>query len=208
MGEHLPAAQLLHMVGGVLLLVGQRDPALEELGAEELHEAGQLLAQLGSAGVVLALAAGGQVQHELLVQGEISQRLPREGGHAGADGGILPAALLAAQPEGVIVGVGQRGVPLHLFGRGHDAARAADRDAEAAVGAGVPVLDEVGAGEDGVAVGADVLAVGAGGAVGVEVPTLTADHLGMGGLHQGIHGIAGKQTHSGITPFRGHRSRW
>ena len=64
------------MVGGVLLLVGQRDPALEELGAEELHEAGQLLAQLGSAGVVLALAAGGQIQHELLVQGEIGQRLP------------------------------------------------------------------------------------------------------------------------------------
>ena len=127
---------------------------------------------------------------------------------AGEDGSVLAGALLAAQPEGVVVGIRQRGVPLYLLRRRDDAARAAGGHAEAAVGAGVPVFNEVGAGEDGIAVGADVLAGRAGGAVGVEIPALTADDLGVGGLHQGVHCITGKQTHSGITPFRGHRSRW
>ena len=196
------------MVGRFVLLIGQRDPALEELGAEELHQTGQLLSELGGADVVLALTAGGQVEDQLLVQSKIGQRFPREGGHAGADGGVLAGALLAAQPEGVVVGIRQRGVPLYLLRRRDDAARAAGGHAEAAVGAGVPVFNEVGAGEDGIAVGADVLAGCAGGAVGVEIPALTADDLGVGGLHQGVHCVTGKQTHSGITPFRGHRSRW
>lgn len=46
------------MVGRFVLLIGQRDPALEELGAEELHQTGQLFAELGGADVVLALTAG------------------------------------------------------------------------------------------------------------------------------------------------------
>ena len=162
----LPAAQLLHMVGRFVLLIGQRDPALEELGAEELHQTGQLLAELGGADVVLALTAGGQVEDQLLVQSQIGQRFPREGGHAGADGGVLAGAFFAAQPEGVVIGISQRGVPLYLLRRRDDAARAAGGHAEAAVGAGVPVFNEVGAGEDGIAVGADVLAGRAGGADG------------------------------------------
>ncbi len=143
-GEHLPAAQLLYMVGRFVLLIGQRDPALEELGAEELHQTGQLFAELGGADVVLALTAGGQVKDQLLVQSQIGQRFPREGGDAGADGGVLAGALLAAQPEGVVVGISQRGVPLYLLRRRDDAARAAGGHAEAAVGAGSQSLTRLG----------------------------------------------------------------
>ena len=66
--------------------------------------------------------------------------------------------------------------------------------------------DEVGAGEDLIAIGADILAGCAGGAVGVQVPALLAVHLGVGGFHQRIHGVARKDTHR-ITPFQG-PSQW
>ena len=105
------------MVGRFVLLIGQRDPALEELGAEELHQTGQLFAELGGADIILALTAGGQVKDQLLVQSKIGQRFPREGGDAGADGSVLAGAFLAAQPEGVVIGISQRGVPLYLLGR-------------------------------------------------------------------------------------------
>ena len=72
----------------------------------------------------------------------------------------------------------------------------------AALGAGVPVLDEVRAGKDLLAVGADVLAGRAGGAVRVQVPALSAVDLRVGGLHQRIHGVARKETHR-ITPYPG-----
>ncbi len=109
------------MVGRFVLLIGQRDPALKELGTEELHQTGQLLAELGGADVVLALTAGGQVEDQLLVQSQIGQRFPREGGTQGADGGVLAGAFFAAQPEGVVIGIRQRGVPLYLLRRRDDA---------------------------------------------------------------------------------------
>ena len=74
--------------------------------------------------------------------------------------------------------------------------------AEAAVGAGVPVLDEIRAGEDRIPKGADVFAGCAGGAVRVQVPALSAVDLRVGGLHQRIHGVARKETHR-ITPYPG-----
>ena len=89
-----------------------------------------------------------------------------------------------------------------LLRRGGDAAAAAGRNAEAAVGAGVPVLDEIRAGEDRIPKGADVLAGRAGGAVRVQVPALSAVDLRVGGLHQRIHGVARKETHR-ITPYPG-----
>ena len=64
------------MVGRFVLRIGQRDPALEERGAEELHQTGQLLSELGGADIILALTAGGQVKDQLLVQSKIGQRFP------------------------------------------------------------------------------------------------------------------------------------
>ena len=69
-----------------------------------------------------------------------------------------------------------------------------------AVGAGVPVLDEVGTGKDLIAVGADILAGRAGFAVRVQVPALAAVDLRMGGFHQCIHRSSCKKAHT-ITPF-------
>ena len=199
--HHLAAGVFLVVEGGLVLLVGQREAGLEHRFPEELHQAGQLGPQLVGAGVVLALAAGGQVQHDLFVQGKVGQRLPRQRRHTGADEGVLAGALLAADPDGIVVVVGGGSVPLDLFGRGGDAAAAAHRNTEAAVGAGIPVLDEVRAGEDFLTVGADVLALGAGLAVRVQVPAQTAVDLRMGGLHQRIHGVARKDTHR-ITPYQ------
>ena len=209
--HHLPAGELFDVVGRVVLFIRQREPRLKHRGPEKFHQPRQLVAQVLGAHVVLALAAGGQVEHDLFAQGKVRQRLPREGGDAAADDGVLAVTLLAADPEGIVVGVGRGDVPLHLLGRGRDAAAAAGGNAQAAVGAGVPVLYEVGPGEDLVAVGADVLAQRAGGAVGVQVPALAAVHLRVGGLHQGVHRIPGKDAHGKITPFPRcppGRSRW
>jgi len=199
--HHLAAGVFLAVEGSRILLVGQGEPGLEEGLAEKFHQTGKL-AQMFGADVVLALAAGGQVQHDLFVQGQVGQRLPREGRHAGSDEGVLAGAFLAADPDGVVVAVSGGRVPLDLLRRGGDAAAAAGRNAEAAVGAGVPVLDEIRAGEDRIPKGADVLAGRAGGAVRVQVPALSAVDLRVGGLHQRIHGVARKETHR-ITPYPG-----
>ena len=196
------AGELLDVVRRILQFIGQRKARLKQLGSEELHQPGQLVAQMLGAQIVLALAAGSQVQHDLFVQREVGQRFPRQGTDAAADHGVFPGALLAADPDGIVVGVSRRGVPLDLLRRGRDAAAPAGGNAEAAVGAGVPVLDEIGPGEDLIAVGTDVLAGSAGGAVGVQVPALAAVDLRVGRLHQGVHGVSGKDTHARITPFR------
>ena len=188
------------MVGVLLFLIRQREPRFEHRLTEKVHKAGQFLAQLLGAQVVLALPAGGQVQHDLFVQRQIRQRLPREGADAAAHHGVLAGGLLTADPDGITVGVRSGGIPLHLLGRRRNAAAAAGGNAQSAVGAGVPVLDEVRAGKDLFAIGADVLAGGAGLAVGVQVPALAAVDLGMAGLHQGIHCSSGKKAH-GLTPF-------
>ena len=198
--EHLAAGELLDVVGGFVRLIGQREAGLKHRFPEELHQAGQLGPQLVGAGVVLALAAGGQVQHDLFVQGQIGQRLPGKGRDAGAHHGVFAGRLLTADPDGIVVGVGGRGVALHLLRRGGDAAAAAYGDAQTAVGAGVPVLDEVGTGKNLIAVGADILAGRAGFAVRVQVPALAAVDLRMGGLHQCIHRSSCKKAHT-ITPF-------
>ena len=200
--HHLTAGIFLDVEGGIVQLVCQREPGLEQGLAEELHQPGQNGTQMLGADIVLALAAGGQVEDDLLVQGKVGQRFPRIGRDAGAHHGVFPGGFFAADPDGVAIAVGRGDVPLHLLRRGGNAARPAGRDAQAAVGAGIPVLDEVGAGEDLIAIGADVLAGCAGGAVGVQVPALLAVHLGVGGLHQRVHGVARKDTHR-ITPFQG-----
>ena len=188
------------MVGVLFFLVCQREPRFEHRLTEKVHKAGQLFAQLLGAQVVLALPAGGQVQHDLFVQRQIRQRLPRKRTDTAAHHGVFAGGLFTADPDGITVGVGSGSIPLHLFRRGRNAAAAAGRNAQSAVGAGVPVLDKVRAGENLLAVGADVLAGGAGLAVGVQIPALAAVDLGMGGLHQGIHSSSGKKAH-GLTPF-------
>ena len=120
---------------------------------------------------------------------------------------VFLRVLFASDPDGIVIVVCRGGVPLHLLRRGGDAAAAAGRNTEPAVGAGIPVFDKVWAGEDLVAVGADVLTGGAGRAVGVQVPALTAVDLRMRGLHQRIHGVPGKDAHARLTPFRRCRSQ-
>ena len=198
--QHLAAGQLLHMVGVLLFLIRQREPRFEHRLTEKVHKAGQFAAQLLGAQVVLALPAGGQIQHDLFVQRQIRQRLPREGTDAAAHHGVLAGGLFTADPDGIAVGVRRGGIPLHLLGRRRNAAAAAGRNAQSAVGAGIPVLDEVRAGKDLFAIGADVLAGRAGLAVRVQIPALAAVDLGMAGLHQGIHCSSGKKAH-GLTPF-------
>ena len=194
--KHFAAAQLLYVVERFVRLVGQSEPCLEHGLAKEIHKPCQLLAQLGGAQVVLTFTAGGQVQHDLFVQGKVGQCLPCEGRNAGAHHGIFAGGLFAADPDGVIVGIGGRGVPLHLLQRRDDAAAAAGRDAQAALGTGVPVLHKVRAGKDLFAIGADILALGAGLAMGMQVPALAAVDLGMGSFHQHIHRGACKKAHS------------
>ena len=65
--------------------------------------------ECGGAQVVLTFTAGGQVQHDLFVQGKVGQCLPCEGRNAGAHHGIFAGGLFAADPDGVIVGIGGRG---------------------------------------------------------------------------------------------------
>ena len=74
--HHLAAGVFLAVEGGRILLVGQGEPGLEEGLAEKFHQTGELVAQMFGTDVVLALAAGGQVQHDLFVQGQVGQRLP------------------------------------------------------------------------------------------------------------------------------------
>ena len=80
---------------------------LNKITIPNVLSTGQRLSELGGADIILALTAGGQVEDQLLVQSQIGQRFPREGGDADADGGVLAGALLAAQPEGVVVGIRQ-----------------------------------------------------------------------------------------------------
>ena len=198
--HHLPAGELFDVVGSVVRFVSQREPRLKHRRPKKLHQPGQLAAQVLGADVVLALAAGGQVQHDLFAQGQIGQRLPGKGRDAGAHHGVFAGRLLTDDPDGIVVGVRRGGIPLHLLRRRRNAAAAAGGNAQSAVGAGVPVLDKVRAGKDLLAVGADVLAGRAGLAVGVQIPALAAVDLGMAGLHQGIHCSSGKKAH-GLTPF-------
>src|SRR5699024_2647962 len=101
----------------------------------------------------------------------------------------------AADPHRLVVGARLGQVLLDLLAGRGDAAGAADRHAQPAVGAQVPVLGQVGAAEHIVPVGADVFAVGALLLVGVQVPALFAVDLGMAVVHQHIHGDLGKDAH-------------
>ena len=57
--HHLTAGIFLDVEGGIVQLVCQREPGLEQGLAEELHQPGQNGTQMFGADIVLALAAGG-----------------------------------------------------------------------------------------------------------------------------------------------------
>ena len=120
--HHLTAGILLDVEGGIVQLVCQREPGLEQGLAEELHQPGQNGTQMLGADIVLALAAGGQVEDDLLVQGKVGQRFPRIGRDAGAHHGVLAGGFFAADPDGVAIAVGRGDIPLHLLRRGGNAA--------------------------------------------------------------------------------------
>ena len=113
------------MEGGIVQLVCQRESGLEQGLAEELHQPGQNGTQMLGTDIVLALAAGGQVEDDLLVQGKVGQRFPRIGRDAGAHHGVFPGGFFAADPDGVTIAVGRGDIPLHLLRRGGNAARPA-----------------------------------------------------------------------------------
>ena len=105
--HHLTAGILLDVEGGIVQLVCQREPGLEQGLAEELHQPGQNGTQMLGTDIVLALAAGGQVEDDLLVQGKVGQRFPRIGRDAGAHHGVFPGGFFAADPDGVAIAVGR-----------------------------------------------------------------------------------------------------
>ena len=123
--HHLTSGVLLDVEGGIVQLVCQRESGLEQGLAEELHQPGQNGTQMLGTDIVLALAAGGQVEDDLLVQGKVGQRFPRIGRDAGAHHGVFPGGFFAADPDGVTIAVGRGDIPLHLLRRGGNAARPA-----------------------------------------------------------------------------------